>query len=175
MFGICPYLSGNDACLYLWAMKFKEKQNPWDFRLAVPCKDLCGHLSASRRSFCISSASLRSEELGDSVWLPRSFTVLHASSGFYFGTHKGQSQPLPAGMAKCVPGAAGFPSLLGPTNQEARTSNLSSTGVDINIGSESRGTSLYRIPNEPRVEKNTPSHSSLYSSSTSPFSYSLNQ
>lgn len=121
----------------------------------MPWKDLCGHPSASRRSFGISSASLRPEDLGDSAWLPRSFTVLHASSGFYFGTHKGQSQSLPTGMAKCVPGAAGFPSLLGPTNQEARTSNLSSTGVDINIGSEPRGTSLYRLPNEPQMEKNT--------------------
>lgn len=59
------------------------------------------------------------EELGDSVGLPRSFMVLHASSDFYFGTHKGQSQSLPAGMARCIPAAAGFPSLLGPTNREA--------------------------------------------------------
>lgn len=34
------------------------------------------------------------EELGDGVWLPRSFMVLHTSSDFYFGTHKGQSQSL---------------------------------------------------------------------------------
>lgn len=141
----------------------------------MPRKDLCGHPSASRRSFCISSASLRPKELGDSVCLPRSFMVLHATSGFYFGTHKGQSQSLPAGMAKCVPGAAGFPSLLGPTNQEARTSSLSSTGDDINIGSEPRGTSLYRIPNEPQMEKNITSYRSFYSLPTSPFSSSLNQ
>lgn len=70
------------------------------------------------------------EEPGDSVWLPRSFMAPHTSCGFYLRTHKGQSQSLPARMARRVPGAAGFPTLLGPTNQEAQTLNPSSTGVD---------------------------------------------
>lgn len=53
------------------------------------------------------------------MWLPGSFMVFCASSNFYFGTHKGQSQPLPAEKAVCEPGAAGIRTLLGPTNQEA--------------------------------------------------------
>lgn len=59
------------------------------------------------------------EESGDGMWLPGSFMVFCASSNFYFGTHKGQSQPLPAEKAVCEPGAAGIRTLLGPTNQEA--------------------------------------------------------
>ena len=57
------------------------------------------------------------EELGDSVWLPRSFMVPNTSCDFYFGIHKGQSQSLPAGMTRRMQEAAGFPSLLGPTNR----------------------------------------------------------
>lgn len=63
------------------------------------------------------------------MWLPGSFMEFHASSGFYFGTQKGQSQSLPFDMVRCVLEAAGFYSLLGPTNQEAQTSNPSSTGL----------------------------------------------
>lgn len=79
-------------------------------------------------------------------WLPRSFMGWHDSSGFSFRTHKGQSQFPPAGIERYVWGAAGFPSLLGPTNREARTSNPSSTRVDRNSGAEPRGAALYGVP-----------------------------
>lgn len=90
------------------------------------------------------------EELGDSVWLPRSFMVPNTSCDFYFGTHKGQSQPLPAGMTRRMQEAAGFPSLLGPTNREARTSNPSSTGVDINSRAEPQGAAPCESPVSPK-------------------------
>lgn len=110
------------------------------------------------------------EELGDSVWLPRSFMVPRTSCDFYFGTHKGQSQSLPAGMTRRVREAAGFPSLLGPTNREAQTSNPSSTGVDINSRAEPQGAALCGIPSEPQMERNTTSHSSFWALPASPFS-----
>lgn len=53
VFGTCPDLRGNDACLYLWGMKFKKKQDPWDFRLTRPWEDLVATL-ACRRPFVYS-------------------------------------------------------------------------------------------------------------------------
>ena len=111
------------------------------------------------------------EEPGDGVCLPRSFLEPHTSCDFYFRTHRGQSQSLPAGMVRRVPGVAGFPSLPGPTNQEARALNPPSTGVDINSSAESQGAALYRIPSEPQMERNTASHSSFWALPASPFSH----
>lgn len=67
VFGTHPNPRGSNACLCLWAMKFKKKQDPWDFRLAAPWEDLCGHPSAYGKLFCMFSARMRPEELGDSV------------------------------------------------------------------------------------------------------------
>lgn len=141
----------------------------------MPWEALRGHAPAFRQPSCVSSASPRPEEPRDSVWLPRSFTGLHASSGFYFRTHKGQSQSLSARMEKCMPGAAGFPSLLGPTNWEAGTSNPSSTAVDTNPSPEPQGAARYRTPSRPQKERKTTSHSSSAACRPPHSSRSLNQ
>lgn len=95
------------------------------------------------------------------------------SCDFHFGTHKGQSQTPPAVNDKTRVGQLGSPASWVPLNREARTSNPSSTGVDINSRLSPKAL-LSGIPVSPKMERNTTSHSS-FGPARSPSPPSLSQ